>query len=107
MNKFEKMLSSDNIYDKRVKVLSKSAELAQENIINKLKTTKTELELKIFNLTDLAPNSTDSLRPDSKNWDAAKWAKALQEAKQDLYMCEIQLDIAKKTLSEYFTEEND
>lgn len=105
MNKFEKMLTSDSVYNKRVEILSKTAELAQKNLINDLKTTKEELELKIFNLTDLAPESSDSLRPGSKNWNAAKWAKSLQEAKQDLHMCEIQLDIANKIFKEYFTEE--
>lgn len=107
MNKFEKMLTSDSVYNKRVEILSKTAELAQKNLINDLKVTKEKLELKIFNLTDLAPESSDSLRPGSKNWNATQWAKSLQEAKQDLYMCEIQLDIANKTLEEYFTVEND
>ena len=106
MNKFEKMLTSDSVYNKRVEILSKTAELAQKNLINDLKTTKEELELKIFNLTDLAPDSSDSLRPGSKNWNAARWAKSLQETKQSLHMCKIQLDIANKTLDEYFfTEE--
>ena len=40
MNKFEKMLTSDSVYNKRVEILSKTAELAQKNLINDLKTTK-------------------------------------------------------------------
>ena len=38
MNKFEKMLTSDSVYNKRVEILSKTAELAQKNLINDLKT---------------------------------------------------------------------
>jgi hypothetical protein len=61
--------------------------------------------LKITNLTDLAPDSKDSLRPCDANWNANNWVTDLQRAKQDLYNVTIQLDIAQKTYDEYFKEE--
>ena len=64
------------------------------------------MELKIANLTDLAPETTDSLRPGSKDWDPAIWAKSLQEAKQKLYSTDIQLKLAQETYDEYFTQES-
>jgi hypothetical protein len=104
MNKFEKLLSKGgDVYARRVEALSTQAEVAQQSIVNKLKQEKTKLELEIINLTDLSPESTDSLRPGTKNWDATAWAKNLQRAKQDLHTVNIQLEIAENTYKEYFT----
>lgn len=107
MNKFEQLLNTDGALQRRSSNLAKSAEIAQQNIVNKLKAQKAELELKIVNLTDLAPESSDSLRPGSKNWNAEQWAKTLQETKQELYTLDIQIKIAEATLNEYFREIND
>ena len=59
---------------------------------------------KIMNLTDLAPDSKDSLRPCDAGWNANTWATELQRAKQDLYNVNIQLKIAEETFNEYFKE---
>ena len=107
MNKFEKMLGANEALQRRTTALSQTAEIAQQNVVNKLKAKKAELELEIFNLTDLAPESSDSLRPGSKNWNAEQWAKTLQEKKQDLYTLNIQIKLAEDTLKEYFTEIDD
>ena len=105
MNKFEKLLSKGgDVYARRVEALTTQAEVAQQAIVNKLKQEKTKLELEIINLTDLAPESTDSLRPGTKNWDVQAWAKNLQRAKQDLHTVKIQLEIAEETYKEYFTD---
>ena len=60
--------------------------------------------MKIANLTDFAPETTDSLRPGDKNWDAAEWARELQETKEQLYDVNIQLKLANETYEEYFKE---
>jgi hypothetical protein len=61
--------------------------------------------LKITNLTDLAPDSKDSLRPCDANWNPNTLVTDLQRAKQDLYNVKIQLEIAQKTYDEFFKEE--
>lgn len=104
MNKFEEMLGANEALKKRTSALSQTAEIAQKNIVNNLKAKKAKLELEIFNLTDLAPDSKDSLRPGSKNWDAEEWAETLQKKKVDLYNVGVSLDIAEKTLKEFFTK---
>ena len=107
MNKFTKLITdgADKTLQRRAEAVSTSAEIAQQNLVNKLKLEKSNLELKITNLTDLAPDSKDSLRPCDANWDPNAWVTNLQRTKQDLYNVTIQLDIAQKTYDEFFKEE--
>lgn len=106
MNKFTELISNngEGTLVKRAKILAESAELAQNSLINKLKSTKAELELELDKLTDLAPETTDSLRPGSKNWNPEQWVKRMQEINEDLYNLEIQILLAEKTYKDYFTE---
>lgn len=107
MNKFKKLLSqgNDGIYERRVDALATQAEIAQQAIVNKLKQEKSKLEIELINLTDLSPETSDSLRPGSKNWNAQEWAKNIQRVKQELHTIGIQLDLAEETYKEYFGEE--
>lgn len=106
MKKFQELISdvTNASLRRRAAQISTSAEIAQQNLVNKLKQDKTNVELRIAALTDLAPDSTDSLRPGSKDWDATKWVTDLQNAKQDLYQIDIQLKLAQETFDEYFTD---
>jgi flagellar hook-length control protein FliK len=104
-NKFIKLISDNgNGTLIRAETISTAAEVAQQNIVNQLKQQKSQLEMKVINLTDFAPETTDSLRPGDKDWDAAKWAKELQETKEQLYDINIQLKIAEDTYNEFFKE---
>lgn len=105
MNKFKKLLSQENggVYERRVDALATQAEIAQQAIVNKLKQEKSKLEIELINLTDLSPETSDSLRPGSKNWNAQEWAKNIQRVKQELHTVNIQLEIAEETYKEYFT----
>jgi hypothetical protein len=107
MNKFTKLITegADKTLQRRAETVSTAAEIAQQNLVNKLKLEKSNLELKITNLTDFAPDSKDSLRPCDANWDPNAWVTNLQRAKQDLYNVTIQLEIAQKTYDEFFKEE--
>lgn len=107
MNKFTKLISdnSNQTLARRANSIATTAQIAQQNVVNELKQKKCELEMTISNLTDFAPNTTDSLRPGEKDWNAKEWATKLQKAKQDLYMLEIQINLAQKTYDEYFTDE--
>lgn len=106
MNKFTELISNngENTLVNRARILAESAELAQNRLINKLKATKAELELELDKLTDLAPETTDSLRPGSKSWNPEQWVKRMQEINEDLYNLKIQIEIAENTYNEYFTE---
>lgn len=108
MKEFQRLISDNTSASlkRRAAQLATSAEIAQQNLVNALKQERTNIELRIASLTDLAPDSTDSLRVGSKDWDAVKWVKELQKAKQELYNVNIQLKLALETFDEYFTEEN-
>ena len=108
MNKFTKQISNNGnkTLKRRAANLAQTAEIAQQNLINSLKQQKAELELKLDTLTDLAPESTDSLRPGSTNWDPVEWTKSIQETKQTIYFIKIQIELAENTYNEYFTEED-
>ena len=105
-NKFIELISNNgsSTLVRRAENISTAAEVAQLNIINQLKQEQSRLEMQIINLTDFAPETTDSLRPGDKNWDATKWAKELQETKEQLYDVNIQLKLANETYEEYFKE---
>ena len=108
MNKFTQLITegADKTLQRRAEAVATAAEIAQQSLVNKLKLEKSNLELKITNLTDLAPDSKDSLRPCDSKWDANKWVTDLQKAKQDLYSVKIQLSIAEETYNEFFREDN-
>ena len=107
MNKITKtmMESAPEILQKRANMVASNLEIEQQNLINSLKQEKMRTELKIQDLTDFAPDTTDSLRPASKNFNAKQWVKELQEAKQTLYELNIALELAEETYNEYFKED--
>lgn len=108
MNKFLKSISnSGSTLEKRAKSLETAASIAQTKLVNFLKNEKVKLELKEADLTDLSPETTDSLRPGSKGWDADVWVKELQETREKIYNLNIQISIAEKTNKEFFEDEDE
>lgn len=107
MNKFTKLISDNSsaTLQRRASAVSTQAEISQQTIINTLKTKVTELELKIDNLVDFAPSSTDSLRIGSPDWNPTEWATELQRTKWELHLAKQQLEIAQGTWDEFFKDE--
>lgn len=109
MNKFMSILS-DNTSEalkRRADLISQNAEIAQTNLINKLKQDKLELENKVISLTDMSPQTTDSLTPNSGNFDAKTWVIEMQKTKQELHNINIQIKLAQETFDEFFTEKEE
>lgn len=106
MNKFQKLIADNSsaTLQRRSGALATQAEIAQQTIVNTLKNQVSELKLKVVNLTDFAPETTDSLKVGDKDWNPSKWATDLQKTKWELYLAEKQLEIAEATYKEYFTE---
>ena len=88
----------------RASQINTQAQIAQANIVQKLKNDIAEVEIEVQNLTDFAPDTTQSLRPGVKGWNPAKWASDLQNAKTRLYELTIELKIAEDTMEEFFGE---
>lgn len=104
MGKFLELISDNTnaTLKKRADSLNTAAEIAQKNIINSLKQQRSELELKIADLTDFAPESSESLRPGNKNWNAKNWAEELQKTKEQIWQLDVSLKIANETYKEFF-----
>lgn len=78
---------------------------AQENLISGLKMAIGEVDLQILQHTDLAPESTTSLKPGIAQLNAADWVVKLQELKVKKADLLEQLEIAEETNNELFGEQ--
>ena len=65
---------------------------------------KLNLEFKINNLVDMAPETSDSLRPGAKNFDATKWVSELHSLKMQIKLKGIELSEAEAIVKEWFTD---
>jgi hypothetical protein len=106
-NKFIRSIagSVDGIKLARVTVLATQASLAQEDLINTLKRKLSALDLQLTQLTDLAPDSADSLRP-GNGFDPVQWVNAVQSLKVDMKKLSDQLAFAEETKAEWFATVN-
>jgi len=108
-NKFTKTLSASNeaIIRNRAAILAETAQSEAESLVHGLKKEKNKLELAILQLTDLAPETSFSLRPGNAEFDGAKWVKQLHEARMDLKLKKIELEEAQGILDEWFGDDED
>lgn len=94
--------SDKNIKEARAGLLAKQAKRAAENKVRDLEDEVDSLETKILNLTDLAPDTTYSLRPGGKDFDAEGWVNKLHEAMLEIELKKIELAQAEAILGEWF-----
>jgi len=108
MSKFATKLSASNkdIKADRAEMLSEEVALEVNEFVSGLKKEKIKLRNKVARLTDLAPDSKDSLRPTSKDFCASTWVAELHQAKMDLKLKEIELEIANGIEKEWFSDED-
>lgn len=104
MNKFAKTLAASNaeIKETRAKALSDSTVLEVESFIQNLKREKLQLNNKLNNLTDLAPDNTYSLRPGSTDFNPSAWVKELHKTRMDIKLKSIELEEAEAIYNEWF-----
>jgi hypothetical protein len=105
-NKFikELTLSGVDLKGKRASILSSQVTSAQTSLINDLKGKRDQLELKLEDLTDLAPKSTTSLKVGHKEFNATQWVREVHDTKVALEEAELELSIAEETFEEWFSE---
>lgn len=107
MNKFTKLISKggDATLLQRVELLAKAVVLKQKALIANLEERKNNLEMEEQRLLDLAPETSDSLRPATKQFDAGEFVEKLQDLRIQLAEVNIELEIANKTWNDLFEEE--
>ena len=106
MNKFAKMLgsSSKEIRGARATLLSEDARFAQEELVRTLESEKRDLDRKLVAATDLYPDSELTLMVTRKDFEAKAWVSHIQKLKVALTAKNIELNLAKETYAEWFTE---
>lgn len=104
MNKFTSMLASDptQTLGARAENLAKSAVLEVNSFISNLEKEKLQLENKLNDLTDLAPENTYSLRPGTKDFNAAGWVKELHATRMEIAIKNEELIEAQAIYNEWF-----
>lgn len=109
MSKFAKNLSSSNkeIKESRAQMLAEEVGLEVGQFVGRLKKERLSLRNKINGLTDLGPESKDSLRPIHSDFNAKNWVEELHQAKLDLKLKTIELEEAVAIEKEWFTESTD
>lgn len=107
MSKFSKKLASTNkdIMADRAEMLGEEVGLEVSTFVGGLKKEVLTLKNKINRLTDLSPNSKDSLRPGGDNFNSVQWVKELHEASLDLKLKEVELQVAESIQKEWFSDE--
>ncbi len=105
--KFAKTLAASNgdIKALRAQQLSEQTVIEVEAFLQNLKREKAQLNTRITNLTDLAPDNTYSLRPGAKDFDAVAWIKELHKTRMDLNLKAIELEEAEAIFNEWFKPE--
>lgn len=104
MNKFLKNLTASNkeIKDSRAALIAEDAEQALKDFVNDSEKEMRDLKRTLMNLEDLSPDTALSLKPVSGDFDAKTWARKIIETKTAIKLKEIDLEITKDTLNEYF-----
>jgi hypothetical protein len=104
MSKFLNSLtkSHKDIQKTRATRISKSAERAQRNIMDKFQADIDLIEDKLEAMEDLSPTSTTSLKF-VENFDAEKWTSEYQQLKMQRALKAVELRIATETYTEWFT----
>lgn len=107
MNHFTRLIAGGNEATllARATQVARSAELAQKALINDLETKVQELSNALHGKLDLAPETTDSLRPAGNGFKPHQWVEDVQLLKVALKKAREELDIAKSTYAQFFAEE--
>ena len=103
-NKFITNLSASDssIKETRAILLSKGASIAANGLVQRIESEKLALEMEISKLTDLAPDTSYSLKPGGDKFDAVKWVDDLHKTKLKLRLKEIELESAQEIVKEWF-----
>lgn len=107
MSKFITTLTKSNkdIMQDRAENVGKKTALKQKALVDRLEGEVLDLEGKIQDLCDLAPEHSTALKP--QDFDEEQWVKNMQQYKVDLLNKRIELDVARKTYKEWFGNEEE
>lgn len=104
MNKFALQLSKSNadIRSARAQSTAAQVEIEQQTLVNNLYRDLLSKRNELEDLFDLSPDSTTSLRSPNRGFNAAEWARKVQELKIDILELEVAHKLATETYTEWF-----
>lgn len=98
--------SAEGIKLQRAENTATAAKLAQESLINDKRKVVQITSAALTSLLDIGPDSTDSLRPVARDFDAENWVASVHSNKVSLKRASEQLEIAEATYAEWFADAN-
>lgn len=110
MSKFVKnIVAGSATLSNRAAQMGKQAEVSSKALILKIQGEVERLEMEKVQLTDFAPETTDSLRPSVKGgtWDAQAWITKIHAIDVKLYNLKLELKLAQQLYDEWFGADSD
>jgi len=104
MNKMQNIVSAsgNDLLKRRAKQVVELIQMEQEQVVNNLNREVIALEGKLDATLDLSVKSRDSLTIVDGQFDERKFCAAIQGIKVDMRNKQIELDIARNTMSDLF-----
>ena len=100
----QNIVNSETTLSNRAALIEKQASAAQQNIVTGLELKVMELESKVQSLLDFAPDSSYSLKPSNKDFNASAWVQELQDTKMEIKKYSDVLALAQSVQADLFTE---
>lgn len=93
-----------HVLDARAANIAEMTKIEANNLVASYKTKVLRLQNQIENHADLAIESTQSLRPGSKDFDPKAWVDTQIQFQKDLRIAKIEYNLVKKWYDEMFPE---
>ncbi len=105
-NKFIQTIAgtADGIKRKRAENTATAVKLAQESLLNQIRSEVQAVDAELTKKLDIGPDSADSLRPVARDFNAAAWVQDVQTLKVSLKKANERLDVAQATYNEWFAD---
>lgn len=106
-SKFAAQVSRNNksVREARANALSGFVKFEFEAKINEIKKRKFTIQAHLDKVTDLGPNSTQSLRPTEESFSASQWVTQVVQTNQALKDIDLELEVAEAAYAEWFGTE--
>lgn len=94
--------TGEKLLEQRAAAIAKSTGNAMRKLLQDLYDRKDALIERELNLTDLSVETTDSLRPGTKDYNPAQWVAEMVEVKNEKELLNDEIFVAEAVAKEYF-----
>lgn len=105
---YDRMVSSNSeLKSMRAEFVYDSLQAGQKRIIMDLEDEKRQIKMKMSMLEDFGPDTSDSLRPASKDFNPTSWLENMNQLEDDLAIVEEKLINRNAVYNRYFKSESE